>query len=131
MSQNEAARTVFDSKEYGVALMANPKLRQALINEQVKNAVMLGLTRDQVLQGMMDAVDQAKTMADPVAQIAGWREIAKICGFYAPEVKKIELTGGAKRVVDRMQQLSDKELFEIANATDIDFVEASDAGKAD
>jgi hypothetical protein len=100
-----------------------PKITQALVNERAKNAYMLGLTRDKVLQGFIDAIDQAKLLADPVAQIAGWREVAKVCGFYAPEVKKVELTGTAKRVIDRMQQLTDQELLEIAAADDIEFVE--------
>lgn len=108
-------------------LEANPKITAALVNERAKNAYMLGLTREKVLQGFMDAVDQAKILADPLAQIAGWREIAKVCGFYAPEVKKIQLNGPAKAVLDRLQTLSDDELLQMGQAEDIPFVErASD-----
>jgi hypothetical protein len=124
--QQNAVKTAYgpgmnttDAKE----LEALPKITQALVNERAKNAFMLGLTRDKVLQGIVDAIDQAKLLADPMAQIAGWREAAKICGFYAPEVKKVELTGTAKRVVDRLQSLSDQELMEIAMAEDIEYVE--------
>lgn len=121
-----AVRTVYgpgmnttDAKD----IEANPKVTAALINERAKNAYMLGMTRDKVLQGFLDAVDQAKVLADPMAQIAGWREIAKVCGFYAPEVKKIELSGTAKRVADKLATLSDQELLDLANAEDIPFVE--------
>jgi hypothetical protein len=107
-------------------LETNPKITAALASERAKNAFMLGMTRDKVLQGFLDAIDQAKMLADPMSQIAGWREISKVCGFNAPEVKKIELTGTAKRIVDRMQSLSDQELLEIANAEDIPFVERID-----
>ena len=103
-----------------------PKITQALINQRARNAHMLGLTRDSVLQGFVDAIDQAKAMADPMAQIAGWREVGKVCGFYAPEVKKVELSGNAKRIIDRMQTLSDQELLEIAGAEDIPFVEKAE-----
>lgn len=96
------------------ALEKLPHVQELLKAEQRRNAYMLGLTREQVLQGMMDAVEQAKILSDPLTQIAGWREIAKVCGFYAPEVKKVEISGTGKQVVDRMRQLSDAELLAIA-----------------
>lgn len=104
----------------GNALMKTPKVADAIRAEQRKNAYMLGLTRDKVLQGMMDAIDQAKILSDPLTQIAGWREVAKVCGFYAPEVKKVELSGANKAVVDRLRSLSDEELLQIANGDVID-----------
>lgn len=107
-------------------LEKNPKVKQALINERAKNALMLGMTRDKVLQGFLDAIDQAKLISDPATQIAGWREIAKVCGFYAPEVKKIELTGTAKRIADRMASMTDEELLQITQAEDVPFVERTD-----
>lgn len=108
----------------GNALEKHPGIREALSAEYRKNAYMLGLTRDKVLEGMLEAIDQAKIIADPLTQIAGWREIAKICGFYAPEVKKIEISGSSKTVLDRMRSMSDEELLQIAEADVID-VESS------
>lgn len=102
------------------ALEKNPKVAELLKAEHRKNAYMLGLTRDKVLQGMLDAIDDAKVLSDPMTQIVGWREIAKICGFYAPEVKKVEISGTGKQIVDRMRQLSDEELLAIAEAEIID-----------
>lgn len=127
-SEKFSAITVFGPKSGNTTdrLEKLPKIKQALINKQAANAYMLGLSRDTVLQGMLDAIDQAKMLADPMTQVAAWREVAKVCGFYAPEVKKIELSGPAQKVIDRMQQLSDEELAQIANAQDIEFVEVSD-----
>ena len=104
----------------GHALEKKPSVREALSAEHRKNAYMLGLTRDKVLQGMMDAIEQATVLADPLTQIAGWREIAKICGFYAPEVKKVELSGTGKQIVDRLRSLTDEELLAISEAEIID-----------
>lgn len=98
----------------------NPKVTQALINERAKNAYMLGMTREKVLQGFLDAIEQGKILADPMAQIAGWREIAKVCGFNAPEVKKIELTGSAKVVMDKLSSLPDDELLKLYNSDVVD-----------
>lgn len=127
--QQNAVKTVYgpsmnttDAKD----IEKSPKVTQALINARAKNAYMLGLTREKVLQGFMDAIDQARVMADPVAQIAGWREIAKVCGFYAPETKKVEIVGSAKKVLDRMSALSDDELLKIYQAEDVVDVESRD-----
>lgn len=104
----------------GHDLERTPKITAALAAERAKNAYMLGLTREKVLEGMMEAIDQAKLLADPMSQIAGWKEIAKICGFYAPEVKKIELSAKAKSYLDRLEQMADDELLRIAEGEVID-----------
>ena len=36
----------------------------------------------------------AREQQDPAAMIAGWREIAKLCGYYAPERRRIEVSTG-------------------------------------
>lgn len=102
-----------------------PPVRDLINAKKRENAYMLGLTRDKVLEGMMEAVNQAKILADPLTQIAGWREIAKVCGFYAPEVKRVELGEGAKTYLARLEQMSDEELLKIANApiVDVEFTE--------
>lgn len=94
--------------------MSRPAIRAALEVEQAKYREQCRFKRDDVLNGLSEAIEQGKLQADPMAQIAGWREIAKICGFYAPETKKIELGGSAQRLLDRFERLSDQELLEIA-----------------
>lgn len=96
-----------------LTLDQNPNIREALTQERAKNAAFLGYSRRDVLEGIAEAIEQAKTLADPTAQIAGWREVAKICGYYAPEVRKIELTNAHKRKLDELEQLSDEELLEL------------------
>lgn len=88
-------------------------VREALEKERAKNAAFLGFSRRDVLEGISEAIDQAKTLADPMAQIAGWREVAKICGYYAPEVKKVELTTTHKQRLSELEMKSDQELLEI------------------
>ncbi|MGA0610082.1 hypothetical protein [Caldimonas sp. KR1-144] len=115
-----AAAGYADINFEGNKLEKLPKITQALISERAKTAHMLGLTREKVLQGILDAIDSAKIISDPAVEIMGWKEIAKICGFYAPEVKKVELSGPAAKVLDRMQQLSDEELLRIHEAEVVD-----------
>lgn len=105
-----------DHPSTGTELENHPTVKDLMKAEGRKNAYMLGLSREDVLKGMMEAVDQAKLIADPMTQIAGWREIAKICGFYAPEVKRIEIGDSAKAYIQRMEQLDDAELLKLVNS---------------
>ena len=71
------------------------------------------MTRQKVMDGMMESIEMAKLMAEPASMIAGWREIGKICGYYAPVEHrvKVDVTGNA--ILDRMDSLSDAELLKI------------------
>jgi hypothetical protein len=98
----------------GPMMESNPNIVAALEIERAKNASFLNFSRKDVLQGIADAIEQAKLMADPQAQISGWREVAKICGYYAPEVKRVELQGSLKHKMHALEALSDEELLELS-----------------
>ena len=71
------------------------------------------MTRQKVMDGLLEAVDMAKLMSEPATMVAGWREIGKMCGYFAPvEVKmKVDVSGSV--VVDRLNGMSDAELLKI------------------
>lgn len=81
------------------------------------NADVLALTRKEVLEGFLEAVDIGRTQGDPHAMVKGWTEIGKMCGFYAPEVKNINLSVSAKRLVDKFETMTDAELLQLAEKT--------------
>lgn len=93
-----------------------PAISEALAAERAKNARYAGVTRQEVIDGMKEAIAQAQMLAEPMAQIAGWREIAKICGLYAPEVKEFRLSGPQEAKVKEMQSLTDEELLKLAES---------------
>lgn len=84
------------------------------------------ITRKDAIEGFMRAIEDGKLMADPMAQIAGWREIVKMLGYYAPEVKKIELSQPAARVKQKFESLSDEKLLEMmqGDIIDVEFTRA-------
>ena len=45
--------------------------------------------------------------------ITGWREIAKMCGYYAPERKQIELRDGHDVLWAQLEAMSDAQLLEL------------------
>lgn len=80
-------------------------------------AKVLNMTRQQVLDGHLEAIGVARIQGDPHAMIKGWTEIGKMCGFYAPEVKKLDVSISAKRLLDKFETMSDDELLKIAEKT--------------
>lgn len=93
--------------------MNNPRVAAAIRFLQKKNEKNIGASRKRVLEGFLEAIEQAKVMADPAVQIAGWREIGKMCGYYAPEVKEVNINVGAKRLVSQLEVMSDQELLDL------------------
>ena len=71
------------------------------------------MTRKRVMDGMLEAIDMAKMMAEPASMIAGWREVGKICGYYAPVEHKVKVDVTGNVIVDRLNSLSDAELLKI------------------
>ena len=71
------------------------------------------ITRADVIDGFMEAINMAKLSADPASMIKGWSETAKVLGLYAPEVKKLEISGSQKRLQSKYEAMSDMELLDI------------------
>ncbi len=96
--------------------LTKPDLQEVLQAQQSADAARLFLRREDVLAGLLEAVDQARLQCDPMSMIAGLREIGKMLGFYAPEVKKIDLNVAGQVEMGRLDQLSDAELLKIIEA---------------
>lgn len=92
-------------------IIKQPKIQEAIKYLHKKHEKVADMSRKKVMDGMLEAIDMAKIQADPGNMIAGWREIAKMCGYYAPEVKKIDINISAKRVIDKLETLTDEDLI--------------------
>jgi hypothetical protein len=71
------------------------------------------MSRKQVMDGLLDAIQLARMAAEPASMIAGWREIGKLCGYYAPVEHKVKVDVTGNVIVDRLNSLSDAELLQI------------------
>lgn len=115
MLQGQAARNAgfkFPDVEAG-RLLKNPKIIDAVNLEQSKFEKASDMSRKKVIDGLLEAIDVGRTMSDPTAMVAGWREIAKICGYNAPETKRIEfnVTGAVR--LSEIEDLSDEDLMKL------------------
>jgi len=94
-------------------MIRNPVIVKAIQHLQKRYENSIVASRKQVLEGFLEAIEQAKVLSDPAVQIAGWREIGRMCGYYAPEVKEVNVNVTAKRVINQLETLSDEALLEM------------------
>jgi succinate dehydrogenase flavin-adding protein (antitoxin of CptAB toxin-antitoxin module) len=125
-----------DKQAYTV--LSNPKVAEAIKYLHKRHEKVADMSRKKVMDGMLEAIEMAKIQADPAVMINGWREIGRMCGYYAPEVKKIDINITTKRVIDKLETLSDDDLVKMieeqgriieSEATEVlnEIQEASDA----
>lgn len=92
-------------------------VRRALAEARSELSSAAQITRADVIDGFMEAINLARLSADPASMIKGWSETAKVLGLYAPEVKKIEMTNNQKRLQSKYEAMTDEELVRIIEGT--------------
>lgn len=98
---------------YAYRLIYMPNVLKAYRAEKEAYEQASGMNRKRVIDGFLEAVEMAKTMAEPATMVAGWREIGKMCGYYEPVQVKHTVTHEGKIIHDRLDKLTDDELFEL------------------
>ena len=112
MTQTAAARAAGYNAQLGGPLMKRPEIQDEIVIQAQSISRDLILSRNDVLQGLLDAVGDAKLQGDATPQIAGWREIGRIIGCYAPEERKVTYEGDVSVIQKRVMELSDAKLHE-------------------
>ena len=111
----EAARRAgYGERGAGVTatrLLKNANVLAAIDVLRAANAERFALSREAVIEELLAAIAVAKDQSNPQVVIAGWREIAKMCGFYAPEKRRVEAPESGSRAYARLSALSDEELL--------------------
>jgi len=107
----EAGYSVNGASVAGARMLRNASVQNTLRARQSADATRLLIQRDDVLAGLQEAVNQAREQRNPMAMIAGLRELAKMLGFYAPEVRRVELTAGQAAVKGNFAAMSDEQLL--------------------
>ena len=100
-------------------LLKNSKIRAAIAEEREEYAKASGMTKQKVIDGFAEAIDIGRIKADPIAMIAGWREIGKMCGFYEPTKSEIRVSLNGKVLVEKLNSMSDDELLALTDNKDI------------
>ncbi len=116
MSTNAALKAAGYS-ENSIASARSEAVRLALAEARQEVRSASTLTRLDIIDGIMDAIQLARTAADPGAMINGYDKLAKIIGAYEPQVHKIELSENGARLLKKMEAMSREELLAISEGS--------------
>jgi phage terminase small subunit len=106
------------ARQIAYELLTRPDVSEAVREGEAQIAAHAQVTRAAVLHGFQEAIELGRSRADPAAMIAGWREIAKMCGYYAPERKCVELSTAGLSISARVEKMSDAELANLIAGAD-------------
>jgi phage terminase small subunit len=116
---NQAARmagyAVPDNE--GKALMHSPNIQAAVDYYFRQNEAAGAVTRKRVMDGFLRGIELAEIQGDAQNVISGWRELGRMCGYYAPEIKKIDINVTAKRLISKFEAMSDDDLAKMLEET--------------
>ena len=92
-------------------------MRQEEVQEYISwgHAFRPEFKRLDILNIFIEAIDMARTLADPAQMINGAKEAGKMLGYYEPETIKHVLTTDQAALSNKIKALSDDELLEMAS----------------
>lgn len=102
----------YKSHQAHTLLLNKAGVIEAIRDAQADNAKKLKVERNDVLRGMLEAVEMARTQCDPNGMVRGLREVGLICGYYNHD-KKVTLQVGAGAEKD-LKTLSSEDLLALA-----------------
>jgi phage terminase small subunit len=104
------------AREMASENLSKPHISAVLRKRQAQASEELNITREGVIKGLLDAFELAKSERNPASMVSAMATVAKMLGFYSPEVKKVELDVQGRVGMGRMNALSDAELLRIIGA---------------
>lgn len=114
-TQTDAARAAGYHPSTASNVMRQEEI-QLLVNEaRSELRSVSSIKRLDVLDIFIEAIDMARTLADPAQMINGAREVGRMMGFYEPETIKHVLTTDQAALSNKIKALSDDELLEMAS----------------
>ena len=96
-------------------LRNNPGVLYAIELERQRFERASMMTKKKVMDGFLEAIEMAKLQAEPMVMVAGWREVARMCGYFEPTRHKLEVTVQGEVVIQKLQQLDDHQLLQLAD----------------
>ena len=91
--------------------LTKPDILAVIQARQSAMAKELQITRQGVIQGLLEVVDMGRQQQNPSAMVCALREVAKMLGFYAPELQRIELSAVQSTVQASFATMDDAQLL--------------------
>jgi len=101
------------ARSYIYRMLEMPNIKRALAIERDAYIAQSNMTKKKVMDGLLEGIEMAKLMSEPMTMISGWREVGKLCGFYEPTRHKVDISVNGTMVLEQMNSLSDEELLKL------------------
>lgn len=108
-----AERAGYKGRDMGSSVEKTVAVQKALRSARDELSSAAQISRADVIDGIMEAINLARLGADPGTMVKGWTEIGKMLGHYAPEVKRVEITDNQKRLQSKFTSMTDAELLQV------------------
>lgn len=82
--------------------------------------IKMKMTREDVAQVFIDAIEMARVMAEPSTMIQGGREVGKMLGYYEPETVRVEISNNVQELQQQLRTLTDAELYQLMNEHEVE-----------
>jgi len=114
-----------DSGAMGYRMSRDPAILKIYNMEKALYEEASQMTRKKVMDGLLEGIEMAKLTSEPASVIAGWREVGKMCGYYEPVKRTIDVTVNGSVNIKRLESMSDTELLKLVKGevTDVAFKE--------
>lgn len=101
------------SRAIACELLTKPDIQAVLQARGAALARELEVTREGVVQGLLEAFEIAKADRQPGAMVSAMAALAKLLGFYAVETVRVELTPAQRVMRGKYEAMSDAELMAV------------------
>lgn len=102
------------SRQIGSRLLSNVDVKAALQARRQAFQAELEVTRQDVVNGLQEAIVIARSQLNPGAMVQGCVQLAKLLGFYEPEVIQLGFSPENASLKAKFSAMSDDELMAIA-----------------
>lgn len=97
----------------GYAYMKRPYFIEAIAEGKRKFEEDNKMTRQKVLDGLLEGIQYAKAISEPSTMISGWKTIGQMCGYFEPARVKVDVNVSGSVLIERLTTMSDEELLKI------------------
>lgn len=117
--QERSAILAGDSGTHKTTLMRSDGVQAELARIRKEAIENTGVTKESVIEMLLEAANFARITGDPMGLTAVARELGKMLGYYAPEVKKIEKNIDQASLRKALKDMNDDDLYKLAHARTI------------
>ena len=114
-SEAQAVKQVYNSNNVGKA--RTEQIQTALKSSRSQIEDQTTVSRLDVLNMYLEAAEMSRKMSEPATLVRAADSIAKMMGYNAPEVKRVELNVSQERMLDKMMTLPVEQLLAIADGS--------------